>query len=184
VTGTKRICVFCGSSLGFNDGYAEAAGDMGRALVRRGLGLVYGGESVGLMGVLADVVMTEGGEVIGVLPEAMLARETGKPDLLDLTELRVVDSMHQRKQLMSDLSAGFVALPGGMGTFEELCEILTWAQLGIHSKPVGLVNSAGYYEPLLTLFDHAVTEGFIAPTNRMLLKSADTPDELLDDLGF
>ena len=184
MTETKRICVFCGSSLGFNHGYAEAAGDMGRALVRRGLGLVYGGESVGLMGVLADVVMTEGGEAIGVLPEAMLARETGKPDLLDLTELRVVDSMHQRKQLMSDLSAGFVALPGGMGTFEELCEILTWAQLGIHSKPVGLVNSAGYYEPLLTLFDHAVTEGFIAPTHRMLLKSADTPDELLDDLGF
>jgi len=184
VTGTKRICVFCGSSLGVSDGYAEAARDMGRALVRRGLGLVYGGESAGLMGVLADVVMTEGGEAIGVLPEAMLAREVGKPELLDLTELRVVDSMHQRKQLMSDLSAGFVALPGGMGTFEELCEILTWAQLGIHSKPVGLVNSAGYYEPLLTLFDHAVTEGFIAPTHRMLLKSADTPDELLDDLGF
>ena len=184
MTETKRICVFCGSSMGISDVYAEAAGDMGRALVHRGLGLVYGGESVGLMGVLADVVMAEGGEAIGVLPQAMLAREAGKPELLDLTELRVVDSMHQRKQLMSDLSAGFVALPGGMGTFEELCEILTWAQLGIHSKPVGLVNADGYYEPLLTLFDHAVTEGFIAPTHRMLLKSADTPDELLDNLGF
>lgn len=180
----KRICVFCGSTMGISEVYSETARDMGRALVRRGLGLVYGGESVGLMGVLADAVMTEGGEAIGVLPEAMLAREIGKPELLDLTELRVVDSMHQRKQAMSDLSVGFVALPGGMGTFEELCEILTWAQLGIHSKPVGLVNSDSYYEPLLTLFDHAVTEGFIAPTHRMLLKSADTPDELLDDLGF
>jgi uncharacterized protein (TIGR00730 family) len=184
VADTKRICVFCGSSPGFSKGYTEAAGDMGRALVHRGLGLVYGGESVGLMGVLAEVVMTEGGEVIGVLPESMLERESDKPDLLDLTELRVVHSMHERKQQMSDLSNGFVALPGGMGTFEELCEILTWAQLGIHSKPVGLVNSAGYYEPLLALFDHAVNEGFISPTNRMLLKSADTPDELLDDLGF
>jgi hypothetical protein len=114
----------------------------------------------------------------------MLERERDKPDLLDLTELRVVHSMHERKQLMSDLSDGFVALPGGMGTFEELCEILTWAQLGIHSKPIGLVNSAGYYEPLLALFDHAVNEGFISPTNRMLLKSADSPDALLDDLGF
>ena len=114
----------------------------------------------------------------------MLAREAGKPDLLELTELRVVHSMHERKQTMSDLSDGFAALPGGMGTFEELCEILTWAQLGIHSKPIGLVNANGYYEPLLTLFDHAVNEGFISPTNRALLKSADTPSELLDTLGF
>ena len=181
---TKRICVFCGSSLGFNPGYSEMALDLGRTLVRRGLGLVYGGESVGLMGVLATAVIAEGGEAIGVLPESMLERESGKPDLLDLTELRVVGSMHQRKQLMSDLSEGFVALPGGMGTFEELCEILTWAQLGIHTKPIGLVNAGGYYEPLLALFDHAVTEGFIAPTHRMLLRSADTPSELLDELGF
>ena len=184
MTESKRICVFCGSSPGFNSGYAEAARDMGTALINRDLGLVYGGESIGLMGVLADQVMTQGGEVIGVLPESMLERETDKPDLLDLTELRVVHSMHERKQLMSDLSDGFVALPGGMGTFEELCEVLTWAQLGIHSKPIGLVNAAGYYEPLLALFDHAVNEGFLAPTNRMLLRSADTPDELLDDLGF
>jgi uncharacterized protein (TIGR00730 family) len=184
VTESKRICVFCGSSPGFNSGYAEAAKDMSRALINRDLGLVYGGESIGLMGVLAEQVMTQGGEVIGVLPESMLEREADKSDLLDLTELRVVHSMHERKQLMSDLSDGFVALPGGMGTFEELCEVLTWAQLGIHSKPIGLVNAAGYYEPLLTLFDHAVNEGFLAPTNRMLLKSADTPDELLDDLGF
>jgi uncharacterized protein (TIGR00730 family) len=184
VTEPKRICVFCGSSPGFNSGYAEAARDMGRALITRDLGLVYGGESIGLMGVLADQVMTQGGEVIGVLPESMLEREADKPDLLDLTELRVVHSMHERKQLMSDLSNGFVALPGGMGTFEELCEVLTWAQLGIHSKPIGLVNASGYYEPLLALFDHAVNEGFLAPTNRMLLKAADTPDELLDYLGF
>lgn len=154
---------------------------MGHALVRRDLGLVYGGGSVGLMGILADVVLAEGGEVIGIIPEDLLAREIGK---LDITDLRVVQTMHERKQLMSDLSDGFVALPGGMGTFEELCEVLTWAQLGIHSKPVGLVNSSGYYGPLLTLFDHAVTEGFIAPTHRMLLKSADTPDELLDDFGL
>ena len=181
---TKRICVFCGSSPGSNSAYADAARDLGRALVNRGLGLVYGGESIGLMGLLADEVMKGGGEVIGVLPESMVAREAGKPDLLELTELRVVHSMHERKQTMSDLSDGFAALPGGMGTFEELCEILTWAQLGIHSKPIGLVNANGYYEPLLTLFDHAVNEGFISPTNRALLKSADTPSELLDTLGF
>ena len=184
MTESKRICVFCGSSPGFNPGYAGAARDMATALINRDLGLVYGGESIGLMGVLAEQVMTHGGEVIGVLPESMLEREADKPDLLDLTELRVVHSMHERKQLMSDLSDGFVALPGGMGTFEELCEVLTWAQLGIHSKPIGVVNAGGYYEPLLTLFDHAVSEGFLAPTNRMLLKSADSPDELLDDLGF
>jgi uncharacterized protein (TIGR00730 family) len=136
---------------------------------------------MGLMDVLANTVMSEGGEVVGIIPENLLAREIAKHDI---TDLRVVETMHQRKQLMSDLSDGFVALPGGMGTFEELCEILTWAQLGIHDKPVGVVNSAGYYGPLLTLFDHAVTEGFIAPTDRMLLKSADTPDELLDALGF
>ncbi|MGH2699706.1 MAG: TIGR00730 family Rossman fold protein [Actinomycetota bacterium] len=177
----KRVCVFCGSSRGINDDYAGAAEDMGRALLRRDLGLVFGGTAMGLMDVLADTVMAEGGEVIGIIPANLLAREIGK---LDITDLRVVETMHQRKQLMSDLSDGFVALPGGMGTFEELCEILTWAQLGIHAKPVGLVNSASYYEPLLTLFDHAVTEGFIAPTDRMLLKSANTPDELLDALGF
>lgn len=181
MTDARRVCVFCGSSRGVNDGYAQTAKEMGRALARRGLGLVYGGGSVGLMGVLADAVLAEGAEVVGVIPEDLLAREIGK---LDVTDLHVVQTMHQRKQLMADLSDGFVALPGGMGTFEELCEILTWAQLGIHSKPVGLVNSASYYEPLLTLFDQAVTEGFIAPTHRMLLKSADTPDELLDDLGF
>lgn len=177
----KRICVFCGSTAGGSHGYSEAARQMGGSLVRRGLGLVYGGGSVGLMGVLADAVLNEGGEVIGVIPEDLLGREIGK---VDVTELRVVESMHQRKQLMVDLSDGFVALPGGMGTFEELCEILTWAQLGIHDKPVGLVNAGGYYEPLLALFDHAVTEGFIAPTHRMLLKSSATPDELLDSFGF
>ncbi|MDQ3772279.1 MAG: TIGR00730 family Rossman fold protein [Actinomycetota bacterium] len=176
-----RICVFCGSSTGVSTGYSAAAADMGRALVRRGLGLVYGGGSVGIMGVLADTVMAEGGEVIGVIPKDLLAREIGK---LDITDLRVVESMHQRKQLMSDLSDGFIALPGGMGTFEELCEVLTWAQLDIHDKPVGLVNASDYYRPLLALFDHAVTEGFVAPTHRMLLQSAATPDELLDAFGF
>jgi uncharacterized protein (TIGR00730 family) len=172
-----RICVFCGSTAGINERYVDAARELGTALVRRGLGLVYGGGSIGLMGAIADTVMAEGGEVIGVIPEDLLAREIGK---LDITDLRVVDSMHQRKQMMSELSDAFVALPGGMGTFEELCEVLTWAQLGIHDKPVGLINAAGYYDPLLALFDHAVTEGFIAPSHRMLLKSAPATDELLD----
>ncbi len=172
-----RVCVFCGSSPGNNERYLDAARELGSALVHRGHDLVYGGVSTGLMGALAETVMADGGEVIGIIPEDMLAREKGK---LDITDLRVVETMHQRKQMMSDLSVAFVALPGGMGTFEELCEILTWAQLGIHDKPVGLVNAAGYYDPLLRLFDHAVTEGFIAPTHRMLLKSGATPDELLD----
>ncbi|MGH2751323.1 MAG: TIGR00730 family Rossman fold protein [Actinomycetota bacterium] len=176
-----RICVFCGSSPGASDGYAASAAAMGHALVRRNLGLVYGGGSVGLMGVVADAVVADGGEAIGIIPGDLLAREIGK---LDITDLRVVETMHERKQLMADLSDGFVALPGGMGTFEELCEILTWAQLDMHDKPVGLVNAGGYYEPLLALFDHAVTEGFISPTHRMLLKSADTPDELLDAFGL
>jgi uncharacterized protein (TIGR00730 family) len=172
-----RVCVFCGSSAGINERYADAARELGSALVHRGFGLVYGGVSSGLMGALADTVMADGGEVVGIIPEDMLAREKGK---LDITDLRVVETLHQRKQMMSDLSAAFVALPGGMGTFEELCEVLTWAQLGIHDKPVGLVNAAGYYDPLLALFDHAVTEGFIAPSHRMLLKSGATADELLD----
>ena len=174
-----RVCVFCGSSAGTNERYVGAARELGSALVHRGLGLVYGGVMTGLMGAIATTVMAEGGEVIGIIPKGMLSREIAKRDI---TDLRVVESMHQRKQMMSELSDAFVALPGGMGTFEELCEILTWAQLGIHDKPVGLINAAGYYEPLLALFDHAVTEGFIVPSHRMLLKSAPAPDELLD--GF
>ena len=172
-----RVCVFCGSSAGINERYVDAARELGSALVHRGLGLVYGGVMTGLMGAIAETVMAEGGEVIGIIPRDMLSREIAKRDI---TDLRVVESMHQRKQMMSELSDAFVALPGGMGTFEELCEILTWAQLGIHHKPVGVINAAGYYDPLLALFDHAVTEGFIAPSHRMLLKSAAAPDELLD----
>lgn len=176
-----RVCVFCGSSPGVNERYVDAARGLGSALVQRGLGLVYGGVSTGLMGAIAETVMAEGGEVVGIIPKDMLSREIAKRDI---TDLRVVESMHQRKQMMSELSDAFVALPGGMGTFEELCEVLTWAQLGIHDKPVGVINAAGYYEPLLALFDHAVTEGFIAPSHRMLLKSGATPDELLDSFDI
>jgi uncharacterized protein (TIGR00730 family) len=176
-----RICVFCGSSPGNDERYLDAARELGSSLVHRGLDLVYGGVLTGLMGALAETVMAGGGEVIGIIPKGMLSREIEKRDI---TDLRVVENMHQRKQMMSDLSVAFIALPGGMGTFEELCEVLTWAQLGIHDKPVGLVNAAGYYEPLLALFDHAVTEGFIAPSHRMLLKSGATPDELLDSFDL
>lgn len=176
-----RVCVFCGSSTGINERYVDAARELGSALVHRGLGLVYGGVMTGLMGAIAETVMDGGGEVVGIIPKDMLSREIAKRDI---TDLRVVESMHERKQMMSGLSDAFVALPGGMGTFEELCEILTWAQLGIHHKPVGVINAAGYYDPLLALFDHAVTEGFIAPSHRMLLKSAPAPDELLDDFDL
>ncbi|MGH2700884.1 MAG: TIGR00730 family Rossman fold protein [Actinomycetota bacterium] len=175
------ICVFCGSSPGNNERYIEAARELGSALVHRGFGLVYGGVMTGLMGAIAETVMADGGEVVGIIPKDMLSREIAKRDI---TDLRVVESMHERKQMMSELSDAFVALPGGMGTFEELCEILTWAQLGIHHKPVGVINASDYYDPLLALFDHAVTEGFIAPSHRMLLKSGATADELLDSFDI
>ena len=174
-----RICVFCGSSNGFRPAYAEAACAMGRALVDRGIGLVYGGGCVGLMGTIADAVMKGGGEVIGVIPEALVERELAHGDV---TQLIVVRSMHERKAKMAELSNAFVAMPGGYGTFEEFCEIITWAQLGLHRKPCGLLNVDGYYDPLLTLFDHAVTEGFLRPTNRLLVLQEKDPFRLLDTL--
>jgi uncharacterized protein (TIGR00730 family) len=172
----KRICVFCGSSPGGRPEYAEAAREMGRVLAAEGTGLVYGGGRVGLMGILADAVMQGGGEVIGVIPEALLRREVGH---LDLTDLRVVGSMHERKAMMADLSDGFVAMPGGYGTFEEFCEVITWSQLGIHPKPCGLLNVAGYYAPLLAMFDHAVSEGFVRPQHRALVLEESAPAPLL-----
>ena len=162
----RRMCVFCGSNLGINPAYREAAEGMGRLLAERGIELVYGGGNIGLMGVLADAVLRAQGRVIGVIPESLMAREVGHAGL---TELRVVKSMHKRKALMSDLSDGFIALPGGFGTFEEFCEVVTWSQLGIQSKPCGLLNVEGYYDPLLELFDRAVREGFLRDENRRLV---------------
>ena len=162
----RRICVFCGSNLGTNLAYGDAAVILGRLLVEREIELVYGGGNIGLMGVLADAVLQAHGRVIGVIPESLMVREVGHAGL---TDLRIVKSMHERKALMSDLSDGFIALPGGFGTFEEFCEVVTWSQLGIQSKPCGLLNLEGYYDPLLALFDRAVSEGFLREENRQLV---------------
>ena len=173
----RRVCVFCGSSPGANVQYAALARWLGEILARRGLGLVYGGGNVGLMGMLADAVSKAGGHVIGVIPQSLVDREvahTGLPDL------RIVGSMHERKALMADLADGFIALPGGIGTLEEFCEILTWAQLGLHQKPCGLINVAGYFDHLMAFLDHSVSERFLRPEHRsMVLVEAD-PETLLD----
>jgi uncharacterized protein (TIGR00730 family) len=150
---------------------------LGQALVARGLGLVYGGASVGLMGIVADAALAGGGEVIGVLPRRLFTHEVGHPHL---TQLYEVDSMHERKALMSELSDGFIALPGGFGTFDELFEIMTWSQLGLHHKPIGVLNIANYFAPLQALIANAVTEGFVHPTHAHLLLQKDTVEELLD----
>lgn len=173
----KRICVFCGASAGTNGRYAELARRLGRTLARRGIGLVYGGGGVGLMGVLADAALEAGGEVVGVIPRALQLRELAHAGL---TELRVVRSMHERKAMMADLSEGFVALPGGMGTLEELFEVLTWAQLGLHARPCGLLDVDGYFRPLTAFLDHAVLEGFVRPEHRRILHVDEDPDALLD----
>jgi uncharacterized protein (TIGR00730 family) len=173
----RRICVFCGSSAGGRPAYAEAARALGRLLAAEGIGLVFGGGRVGLMGVVADAVLAGGGEAIGVIPEALLRREVGHTGL---TELLVVESMHERKARMADLSDGFVALPGGFGTLEELFEVVTWAQLGIHPKPCGLLDVAGYYEPLLQLLDRGVDESFIRPQHRGLVLAGTDPARLLE----
>ncbi len=149
---------------------------MGQLLAGRGIEMVYGGGNIGLMGIIADAVLQAKGRVIGVIPESLLAKEVGHRDL---TELRVVQSMHERKALMSDLSDGFIAMPGGFGTFEEFCEVVTWSQLGIQSKPCGLLNVEGYYDPLLQLFDHAVAEGFLREENRRLVLSHHEAEGLL-----
>jgi uncharacterized protein (TIGR00730 family) len=176
----KNICVFCGSSSGGHSVYAQTAQSVGRLLCRRGIELVYGGGNVGLMGVLADACLAQGGRVIGVIPQALVDKEVAHSGL---TELRVVGSMHERKALMADLSDAFVALPGGYGTWEELFEMLTWAQLGIQRKPCGLLNVNGYYDPLLELADKGVSEGFLREVNRDLLLSDDDPERLLDRLS-
>jgi uncharacterized protein (TIGR00730 family) len=173
----QTVCVFCGSREGTRPSYAEAARLVGKTLARRGIGVVYGGGRVGLMGAVADAVLEEGGEVVGVIPEALLAREIAHEGL---TKLHVVDSMYERKRLMAGLSDGFVTLPGGYGTFEEFLEVLSWAQLGIHRKPCGLLDVDGYYDPLATLFDEAVKEGFVPPHHRLLVLMKRDPESLLD----
>ena len=172
----KRLCVFSGSSPGARKGYAVAADRFGRLLARSGLGLVYGGASIGLMGTVADAVLDEGGEVIGVIPRALVIKEVVHEGLPDL---RVVDSMHERKALMAELADGFVALPGGLGTLEEFCEILTWAQLGIHQKPMGLLDVGGYFQPLLRFLDHIVYEHFMRPEHRSMVLVEEEPEPLI-----
>lgn len=174
-----RICVFCGSSNGGDPRFLTAAREFGRALAAEGIGLVYGGASVGLMGALADTVLDAGGEVIGVIPRALVDKEVAHNGLADL---RIVDSMHTRKALMAELSDAFVALPGGIGTFEELLEIWTWAQLGHHGKPCAVYNVAGYYDLLLAFLDHALAAGFLKAMHRDMLIVADRPDELFADV--
>jgi uncharacterized protein (TIGR00730 family) len=173
----KRIAVFCGSRDGTRPVYAEAAHAMGRALLRRNVGLVYGGGGVGLMGRISQTVKDGGGKIIGVIPKALLARELGRSDIEDL---RVVRSMHERKAMMAEISDGFVALPGGFGTFEEFCEIVTWAQLGLHAKPVGLLNIASYFDPLIGQFDRAVVDGFADIQNRNFILHETDSERLLD----
>ncbi|MSO51055.1 MAG: TIGR00730 family Rossman fold protein [Acidobacterium sp.] len=175
----KRLCVFCGSSVGSNPAYAEAAVTLGTLLARRGIGLVYGGGNVGLMGVIADAALAAGGEVIGVIPKALADREVAHHGV---TELRVVDSMHTRKAMMADLSDAFIAMPGGVGTFEEFFEAITWTQLGLHRKACGLLNVAGFYTPLAVFIDQAVSDGFIKPVHRAAIVVDDNPERLLDTL--
>ncbi|HWC60834.1 MAG TPA: TIGR00730 family Rossman fold protein [Verrucomicrobiae bacterium] len=176
----KRLCVFCGSSHGANPAYADAARNLGGELARRGIGLVYGGGNVGLMGVIADGVLAAGGEVIGVIPEALMAKELGHKGIQDL---RVVKTMHERKAMMAELSDGFIALPGGIGTFEEFFEIVTWAQLGFHSKPCALLNVNGFYDPLLHLLDHAIAERFVKHKQRDLVLVESDYSKLLDRMA-
>ena len=172
----RRLCVFCGSSAGREPGYRHLAESLGRALAERGIGIVYGGAWVGLMGALADAALAAGGEVIGVIPQALIEREIGHRGL---TELRIVESMHERKALMAELSDGFVALPGGIGTLEELFEVWTWAQLGLHAKPCALLDTDGFYGPLVAFLDHLVDAGFVREAHRDMLLTAHSPEELL-----
>ena len=173
----RRVCVFCASSPGARTDYADLAAATGKLLAAEGIGLVYGGGAVGLMGVVADAALAAGGEVVGVIPDDLFAREVGHRGL---TDLRVVSSMHERKQLMFDLSDGFIALPGGLGTFEEVFEVLTWAQLGMHAKPIAMLDVAGYYEPLLAFLDRAVEERLVRPQHRAMLLQGDDPVDVLD----
>ncbi|MBL8189738.1 MAG: TIGR00730 family Rossman fold protein [Acidobacteria bacterium] len=174
----NRICVFCGSSSGKQETYSIQARALGQAMADQGIGLVYGAGGIGLMGTVADAVIASKGEVIGVIPYALASKERAHPAV----EMRVVNTMHERKKIMADLSDAFIAMPGGFGTFEELLEIITWGQLGIHQKPIGLLNVAGYYDPLLAMIDRAIEEGFILPRYRNLIVVASTAEALLEKL--
>lgn len=176
----KRVAVFCGSSHGVDRRYADAARELGAELARRGIGLVYGGGNIGLMGVLADAVLEGGGHVLGVIPHALAQRELAHQGVQDL---RLVESMHERKAVMADNADAFVAMPGGMGTFDEFFEILTWAQLGFHQKPSGLLNTVGYFEGLIEFLDHSVREGFVREAHRRVIEIDATPAGLLDRLA-
>ena len=176
----KSVCVFLGSNPGNKPEYLAAAKATGAELARRGLTTVYGGSNVGLMGALADAALEAGGQVVGIIPESLRKKEI---DHTGLTELHVVGSMHERKALMAKRSDAFIALPGGMGTLEELCEILTWAQLGFHKKPCGLLDVDGYYASLGAFFDNAVSQGFVQPAHRSMLLTGATPGALLDQFA-
>ena len=176
----KRICVYCGSSVGNQPVHLEAAMALGAVLASRKIGLVYGGGNVGLMGIIADAVLAGGGEVIGVIPQSLADREIAHSGV---TDLRVVDSMHTRKALMADLSDAFIAMPGGFGTFEEFFEAVTWTQLGVHRKPCGLLNAGGFYTALALFIDQAVSEGFIKPAHRATIVVDDDPERLVNALA-
>jgi len=177
MTTINSICIYCGSSPGRHEAYGAAARDLAEALVSRNIRLIYGGAGIGIMGTVADRVLQLGGEAIGVIPKALAHKEVAHPNL---TELHVTQSMHERKMLMAELADGFIALPGGIGTLEELFEIWTWAQLGFHQKPCGVLNVAGYYDALITFLDHVAAEQFVKPHHRDMLMVEADPNLLLD----
>jgi uncharacterized protein (TIGR00730 family) len=173
---SRRVCVFCGASSGNSEKYARLAEELGTALARAELGLVFGAGGVGIMGAISNAVLDAGGEAVGVIPQALFEREHGRADL---TELHVVATMHERKALMHELSAAFVVLPGGLGTMEEFFEVLTWAQLGFHHKPIVVLDVDGYYRPLVELLDHAMASGFMASTDRRLVTVVESVAEVI-----
>ena len=175
----ERVCVFCGSSPGSDPAYVESGRRLGALLARRRIGLVYGGGRIGIMGALADAVLEAGGEVIGVIPKALATKEVAHRGL---TRLHVVASMHERKAMMAELSDAFVALPGGLGTLEELFEVATWSQLGLHRKPIGLLDVNGYYDHLLAFLDHAVRERFVSAEHRAIIRTARDAEALIEGL--
>jgi uncharacterized protein (TIGR00730 family) len=175
----KKIAVFCGSSLGGDTAFAQAAVSLGRLLAEKNIGLIYGGGNIGLMGKLATAALEAGAHVTGVIPRFMMDKEIGR---IDLPDLRIVDSMHARKALMAELADAFIALPGGFGTLEEFCEILTWAQLGLHKKPFGMLNTAGFYDHFLAFIDHAVSHGLIKSKHRDLILASADAAELLEKM--
>jgi uncharacterized protein (TIGR00730 family) len=180
VTAIRSLCVYCGSSVGRDPAHARAAAEVGRMLADEGVRLVYGGGAVGLMGVVADAVMDAGGDVLGVIPKGLFSNEVGHTGITELVE---VDSMHQRKQRMAEEADAFLALPGGLGTLEELAEITTWAQLGIHAKPVGVLDIDGFWAPLLEFLDQSVEAGFLRPANRRLIVRITDVADVLPELG-